>query len=447
MTGRERVAVTVLLTAGFTLAVDFSILNVALPVIGRDVGLSTARLPWIATAFALCAAGFSLFFGRLADVVGRRRLFLAGMALLGVSSLAGGLADGPALLLAARAAQGVATAMVTPSALSLLTSGFAEGPARDRVLGLNGALMAGGFTAGALLGGLLTGALSWRWAFFVNVVVAVAVLAVAPAVLTESKADRRPRLDAAGAVLVTLALVALVFGASQAGEQGWTDQRAWGGLLLAAVLLAVFAVVERRAPQPLVPLKMLRRKTVAWGNAAGLLAFATETSLVFVLTLHFQDVLGLSPLAAGAAFGVLGAGTVVGGLAAPRVIGRVGPRRAIVLGLAAQAVATAPIALFPDALAPLLLLAFVGGVANLVAIVGYTATATSGLPAEDHGLASGLVTQSQQIGIALGTPLLAAVLATRLDDGLAEAVRTAVGVNAAVCALAALVIGVALRRS
>ena len=185
---RQRLALAVLLAASFTLAVDFSILNVALPLIGADVGLGLSHLQWIATSFALCAAGFTLLFGRIADLFGRRRLFLVGMALLGVSSLVGGLADSPALLLAARAGQGLATAAVIPAALSLLTTSFAEGPLRERALGLNGALMAAGFTTGAVLGGLLTDVLSWRWAFFVNVFVAVAVLAVAPFVLAESRA-------------------------------------------------------------------------------------------------------------------------------------------------------------------------------------------------------------------------------------------------------------------
>ena len=171
--GRERLILVVLLTASFTLAVDFSILNVALPTIGADVGFSLGDLQWIATAFSLCAAGFTLFFGRIADLFGRRRLFLVGIAVLGISSLVGGLAGAPWVLIVARVAQGLATAAVTPAALSLLTTSFPEGPVRDRALGLNGALMAAGFTTGAILGGVLTELLSWRWAFFVNVAVAV----------------------------------------------------------------------------------------------------------------------------------------------------------------------------------------------------------------------------------------------------------------------------------
>ena len=227
LTGRQRLALFVLLTASFTLAVDFSILNVALPTIGADIGFSLDHLQWIATAFALCAAGFTLFFGRIADLFGRRRLFLIGMALLGGSSVVGGFAQEPVLMIVARVAQGLATAMVVPAALSLLTTSFPEGPQRNKALGLNGALMAAGFTTGAILGGVLTDLLSWRWAFFINVFVAVAVLVMAPFVLTESRPNERPKLDFAGAVTVTLGLLALVYGMTTAGETSWGNPLAW----------------------------------------------------------------------------------------------------------------------------------------------------------------------------------------------------------------------------
>ncbi|GAA2488827.1 MFS transporter [Winogradskya humida] len=382
----------VLLAAGFTLAVDFSILTVALPVIGTDLGFSLSGLQWIATAFALSAAGFTLPFGRAADLFGRRRMFLAGIALLGVSSLVGGLATTPAVLLAARVAQGLATAAITPASLSLLTTSFPQGPRRDRVLGLNGALMAAGFTTGAILGGVLTGVLSWRWAFFVNVVVAVAVLAVGPFVLpSDVRAARRPALDLPGAVLV----------------------------------------------------RVLRRRTVAVGNLAGFLAFATETSLVFLLTLYLQEVLGYPPLTAGLAFAVLGLGTILGGVLGPKVIARLGNApRAILLGLLVQAFATISLVLLGQSRAwlPYLLVAtFVGGVANLVAIVGFTVTATSGLPDGEQGLAAGLATLSQQLGITLGIPAMSAIVTVVLPDVL-TAIRTATAVNAALCLLPLLLV-------
>lgn len=449
MTRRHRLVLVVLLTASFTLAVDFSILNVALPAIGAEVGFSLEQLQWIATSFALCAAGFTLLFGRIADLFGRRRLFLVGMALLGVSSLVGGLAQEPALLLVARIAQGLATAAVTPAALSLLTTSFPEGPLRERALGLNGALMAAGFTAGAILGGVLTDLLSWRWAFFVNVAVAVVVLAVAPVVLSESRPSVRPSLDVPGAVTVTLGLLAIVYGLTTAGERSWGDPHALGALGGGLLLLVVFWLVERRVAQPLVPVAILARRSVAWGNLAGLMAFVTETSLVFLLTLYLQNVLGYSPLAAGLSFAVLGAGTVLGGILGPTVIARLGRTNALVTGFLVQAVATAALILLgtePGWIVVLLVATFVGGVANLVAIVGFMVIATSGLPDHEQGLATGLATMSQQVGITLGIPIMSAVAAARVNAAGTETtatvlsgITTAIAVNAALCVLTALV--------
>lgn len=445
---RDRLAVAVLLTSGFTLAVDFSILNVALPRIGADVGLGLPHLQWIGTSFAVCAAGFTLFLGRCADLFGRRRMFLAGMVLLGTASLAGGLASTAWLLLGARAAQGIATAAVAPAAMSLLTTTFPEGRARERVLGLNGALMAAGFTTGAVLGGILTDLVSWRWAFFLNVVVAVVVLAVAPTVLRETRRPASSRLDAGGAVTVTLALVAGVYGLTQAGEHGWTDARSWAPLALAAAMLAVFVAVERTVAEPLVPLGVLRRRTVRWGNVAGLAAFATETSVVFVLTLYLQEVLGLSPLWTGLSFAVLGVGTVLGGVIGPRVVARAGSRGALVAGLLVQAAATAPLVLLGRDggwMAFLLVATFVGGVANLVAIVAFMVTSTAGLPDDEQGLATGLATMSQQVGIALGTPVMSSVVtAFAVTGDLLPGLAVALAVNAGLCVVTALGCAVAL---
>ncbi len=448
-TPAQALAMGVLLTANFTLAVDFSILNVALPPIGRELGFDTASLQWIVTAFAVCAASFTLFFGRVADLLGRKRLFVAGLLLLGAASVVGGLATTPGVLLAARVGQGIATAMVTPAALALMTTMFPEGRARSRALGLNGALMAAGFTSGAVLGGLLTGGVSWRWAFFINVAVAAAALLVGAFVLHEPRRVAGARLDVLGAVTVTAALVALVFGIDSAGRVGWVDPSTWGSLGVSAAFFVVFALAERRAIEPLIAPSLLRRRAIAWGNLAGLLAFATETSLVFLLTIYLQETLGYTPIAAGLTLGVLGLGTVLGGLLAPRVIGRVGSARAIVVGLSVQAAATVPLAFASDEHAwtvPLLILTFLGGVANLVAIVGYVVTATGAVPAEQQGLATGLVTMSQQVGIALGTPVMAAVVAAFAGAGLLAGLQAAIGLNAAIALSTALVIAVVLRR-
>ncbi|WUN35825.1 MFS transporter [Kitasatospora sp. NBC_00315] len=459
MTGRQRLVLVVLLAAQFMLAVDFSILNVALPVIGRGLGFPLADLQWIVTAFALGAAGFSLLFGRVADLFGRRRVFLTGLAVLAAASLVGGLATTPTVLLVARVAQGLATAAVTPAGLALLTTAFPDGPLRARALGLNGALMSAGFTSGAVLGGLLTDLLSWRWAFFVNVPVALAVLLVAPRLVAEGRAAGadRPRMDLPGAATVTGGLVALVYGLTAAGERGWGDPLALGSLALGALLLVAFRSVERASAAPLVPLRMLQRRTVAWGNAAGLIAFATETSLVFLMTLYLQRVLGFSALATGLAFGVLGAGTVLGGVYAPRVIGRYGTRRTLSGGLLVQALATVSLVLLGTGhgwLGLLLAATFVGGVGNMLAIVGFMVTATSGLPDDEQGLATGVATMTQQVGITLGTPVMSAVFTARttaLGGGTGAAtvlggVGTAVLVNAALVLLGAVASAVLLRR-
>ncbi|TCO59372.1 MFS transporter [Actinocrispum wychmicini] len=455
ITSRQRLTLLLLLSASFTLAVDFSILNVALPRIGSAVGFSLENLQWIATAFALCAAGFTLLFGRVADLFGRRRLFLVGMALLGIGSLAGGLATDPALLLSARVAQGLATAAVTPAALSLLTTSFPEGALRDKVLGLNGALMAAGFTTGAILGGVLTDVLSWRWAFFINVPVAAIVLVLAPTVLAESRPEQRPKLDLPGAITVTLSLLAIVFGLTTAGEQGWADPLAWGPLAAGVVLLVVFWAIEKRVSAPLVPTSILKRRSIGWGNFAGLLAFITETSLVFLLTLYLQKVLGYTPLGAGLSFAVLGAGTVIGGIVAPKIIGKLGNKKTVITGFLVQAAATLPLVLLGSSrasIALLLVATFVGGVANLIAIVGFMVTATSGLPDAEQGMATGLATMSQQVGITMGIPIMSAIATARVHAlggetpaTVLSGVTTAIYVNTALCLVAAVLIALFLR--
>ncbi|MDX3537613.1 MFS transporter [Streptomyces sp. MB09-01] len=444
--GRLKLVLVVLLVAQFMLAVDFSILNVALPVIGDGLGFSLSNLQWIATSFALCAAGFTLLFGRVADLFGRRRLFLVGLAVLGLSSLAGGLANSPEMLLVARVFQGLATAAVTPAGLSLLTTSFPEGPLRQKALGLNGALMSAGFTTGAILGGVLTDLLSWRWAFFINVPVALAVLFIAPVVIKESRPSVRPKLDLPGATAVTLGLLALIYGLTQAGEHGWGSGSALGWLVAGVVLLIVFYAVESKSVAPLVPVSVLKKKTVAWGNIAGLIAFLTETSLVFLMTLYLQEVLDFSPLTAGLSFGVLGVGTVIGGSIAPRVIGATSTRTTLIVGGVLQAVATLSLIALGETSSSMWLLlvaTFAGGVGNMLVIVGFMVTATTGLPDHEQGMATGLATMTQQIGITMGTPIMSAIAAANTD--IHAGITTAVIVNTAIVVLGTLTTALFLR--
>ncbi|MGW2650687.1 MFS transporter [Streptomyces sp. NPDC001393] len=455
MTRRQKLILTLLLGSQFMIAVDFSILNVALPVVGRGLGFSLGHLQWIATCFALAAAGFTLLFGRVADRVGRKRLFLGGMAVLGASSLLGGLATSPEVLLTARVLQGLATAAVTPAGLALLTTAFKEGPLRERALGLNGALMSAGFTAGAILGGLLTDLLSWRWAFFINVPVAALVVALAPSVIADSRPVERPRLDIPGAVTVTGGLLALVYGLTQAGQSGWTTPATLAALLAGAALLIGFWFVEKQAAAPLVPVRILKRRSIIWGNAAGLIAFVTETSLVFLLTLYLQKVLGYSPLATGLAFGVLGLGTVLGGTLGGRSVGRIGNRATILTGGIIQAVATLTLVVLGTSGSWIWLLlsaTFIGGVGNMLMIVGFMVTATSGLPDEEQGLATGLATMTQQVGITMGIPIMSAVATARMTalgdagpSGVLSGVSLAILVNAALVLAGSLLAAASLR--
>lgn len=437
MTRRERLILFVLLGAGFTLSADFSILNVALPDIGAGVGLGLTGLPWIASAYALPAAGFTLLFGRLADLFGRRRLFCTGMALLVAASLLGGLASAPATLLAARTLQGFATATATPAALSLLTSTFPEGPVRTRVLGLNGALLSAGFTVGAMVGGTLVDLLSWRAAFFINVPVAVAVLVLTPSLIDESRVPERMRTDLPGAVTVTGGLLAVVYA---------VVERSGAAAVAGAVLLIAFWLVERRSPAPLAPVRILRRPTVMWGNYAGLVVFTMETAMIFLMTLYLQRTLGFSPLVTGLVFGAPGLASVAAGVLAGRFIGRFGSRAVLVAGMAVQGLSILPLVFLGSGrtglavLIPVLFLSFFG---HVTAIVSYTVTATSQLPNEEQGLATGLTLMTQNVAITVGIPLLSSVAATRSSE--LAGIHLALGVDVAVVLVSAVLVWCGLR--
>ncbi|WP_410623088.1 MFS transporter [Amycolatopsis sp. cmx-8-4] len=409
-TPRQRAVLAVLLGAGFLLSIDFSILNVALPQVGAGVGLDLTSLPWVSTAFVLPAAGFTLVCGRLGDLFGRRRLFWSGTALLATASLLGGLATTPELLLTARALQGFATAMTLPSALSLLTTTFAEGRARDRVLGLNGALLSGGFTVGALVGGALVGLLSWRAAFFMNVPVAVAILVATPFLVPESTVAGRARPDLPGALTISGGLLALVYA---------VIDKSVLAAVAGVVLLTAFWLIEQRSPAPLVPPRILARRTVKWGNFAGLVLFAVEPAVIFLTTLYLQRILGLSPWATGLVFGVPGLASVAAGVLAGRAIGRFGSRVLLAAGLTVEALATVPLLFLGPGRGALLILLpalFAGFFGHVAAIVAYTVTATSGLPDEEQGLATGLTSMTQQVGITVGIPVLSAVAATQAAE-------------------------------
>ncbi|QKW42924.1 MFS transporter [Streptomyces microflavus] len=446
LSGRARLVLFVLCAAQFMVALDFSVLNVALPVLGADLGLSTSGLQWAVTAFALPSGGFLLLFGRIADLYGRRRLFLAGLTLFGASSLLATLAWDPASFLAGRALQGLGAAVIVPTGMSLLTTTFSEGPLRDRALGISGTLLSLGFTVGMVAGGVLTDTLGWRSTMGLLTVASVVVLVLAPKVLEESRTPDRPRLDVPGAVAVTGGLLALIYALTTAAEHGFGRVDVLVALVLGVGLLAAFVVVESRAAAPLVSLPMLRRRTVAFGNLGGLVTFSMMSTVVFVLTLYLQEVLGLSPFATGLVFGVQGVLSVVAGMYAPRLIGRIGARRTLVVSLLGQGLFIGGLlGLGTDAGVWLATAAVsLASMCHLGAIIAYGLTVTSGVPNEEQGLATGLVTTTQQVGLTVGIPLLG-VLATT-QGGLFDGVRTVVAIAAAVLLAAGAAVAAGLRR-
>lgn len=416
MTTRQKLILSLLLGAQFMLAADFSILTVALPIIGDSLGFTVENLQWIVTGFILPAAGFTLLFGRAGDLFGRRKLFVAGMALLAGGSLVGALATAPTTLVVARAVQGLATAMTVPAALSLLTSTFPEGPLRERAMGLNGALLTGGFAFGALLGGVLTDALSWRWAFIINLPIAVAIFIGALALIPADRDRERTSLDVPGAVTVTGGLLALVYGVTTAGSEGWGDGGALIWLAVAAVLLTAFWLIEQRSPNPLTPMHVLKRRTVGWGNFGGFIIFSMASAVTFLMTLYLQGVLDYSPLVTGLAFAVAGVAAVVGGTVAPRFIERTGSPASLAIALAVQGAGFAALLLVGlDSSGIYLVIAAlgVGFFGHAYGIVSYMVTVTSGLPDEEQGLATGLITMSQQVALTLGIPILSAIAIAR----------------------------------
>ncbi|GAA4199363.1 MFS transporter [Actinocatenispora rupis] len=455
---RARLVLVLLCAAQFAMAIDFSILNVALPSLGTDLGLGQANLQWAVTAFALPSGGFLLLAGRLGDLVGRRRMFLAGLGLFTVASLAATLAAGPAMFLAARAVQGLGAAVTIPTAMALLTTMFPEGPARNRALGVSGMVLSLGFTLGMLLGGVLTSSLGWRSTMALNVVMALPVLVAAPLLLTESRPERRPKLDVPGAVTVTGGLLALIFALSTAAESSWTRPEVLVALVAAVLLLGAFVVVEQRTAEPLVSLGVLRRRTVAWGNLGGLVTFSMASSLTFLLTLYMQEIRHLSPFESGLVFGVTGLGAAGTGLVASRLVNRFGSRTVLVGGLTIQAVTTAVLLATGAAGGVWLILVFCtvafGG--HMAAVVSYGITATSGLSNREQGLATGLLTTAQQVGVTVGIPILSALYAAHaatLRAGGADRAHAMLGgihlgiaTNAAIVLAAAVLIGVALRR-
>ena len=413
--------------AQFMVVLDATVVNVALPSIQADLDMAEADLQWVVNSYTLIFGGFLLLGGRAGDLIGRKRVFLAGVVIFTVASLLNGLATSSVFLILARGLQGLGAALVSPAALSIVTVTFAEGKERTKALGVWAAIAVGGGAVGLLLGGILTDAFSWPWIFFVNVPVGIATFVFSARYVPESRDEHAHRsFDLAGAISVTAGLVILVYAIVQAQEWGWTSARTLGIAAVAALLLVAFVVIESRSAEPLVRLNVFAIRTIRAANVVMLLVASGLFAMFFFNTLYVQRVLGYSALEAGLAFLPITAGIIIGAGLSQRLVPALGVRTPPLIGLA---LATTGMLLLlrlgPDGsyvvdLLPALVLTAVG--MGLV-FVPLTLVATSGIPPEDAGLASGLFNTSQQIGGALGLAILSTLAADKTSDVLAEAGR------------------------
>jgi EmrB/QacA subfamily drug resistance transporter len=410
---RRWTALALIVTAQFMVILDVAIVNVALPSIKTDLGFSQSDLQWVISAYAIFFGGALLLGGRLADLLGRRRLFIAGLAVFTAASLLCGLAWSEASLIVFRAVQGLGGALMAPAALSLLVTIFAEGRDRNRALGIYGAASGSGAAAGVLLGGVLTSYLSWSWIFFINVPVGLAAIALAPVLLRESRAELAHRhFDVPGAASITAGLMLLVYATTRATTDGWGAPATLASFAGAAALLLAFVAIERRSRSPLLPLRIFRLRTLTAANATMLIVGAVTFSEFFLLTLYIQDVLGYSAVESGVAFAAFALSVVVFSNVAQVVVGRVGVRPTLTAGLLASALSVAWLTrapvdgqyfwdLFP---------AFVLGGAGLgSSFVPITIGSVAGVDRSDAGVASGLVNASRQIGGAVGIAAVSAL--------------------------------------
>jgi len=409
--------------AQFMVVLDATIVNVALPTIQTHLQFTPLRLQWIVNIYTLFFGGFLLLGGRASDLFGRQRLFLAGLALFTVASLVNGIAGSAGMLIAGRAAQGLGAALVSPAALAIVTTTFAEGKERTRALGIWSAIAAGGGAVGLLLGGLLTETLSWRWVFFINLPIGIAAFALALRYIHNTRAAERPEsADVLGATTVTAGLLVLVYDIVKAQSWGWTSAETLGYFALAVVLLAVFVLVESRSKAPLIRLSIFRVRSLTAANIAMLFVMSGLFAMFYFASIYVQEILGWSPLKAGAAFVPVTLGIVVGAGIAQQAIRRLGPRLTPMIGIGMAAFGLVLLSGIPTHgtyLADLLPGLVVMSVGMGLAFVPITLIATTGLAEGDAGLASGLFNTSQQVGGALGLAVLSSLAATRTSHSLA----------------------------
>jgi EmrB/QacA subfamily drug resistance transporter len=412
-------ALVVVAAAQFMVVLDASIVNVALPSIKTDLGFSESSLQWVVNAYTLAFGGFLMLGGRAADLFGRRRVFIVGLGIFSLASLAGGFATSAGWLIAARGVQGLGAAIVSPAALSIVTTTFTEGAERNKALGIWGALAGAGGAVGVLMGGVLTSGLGWQWVLFVNAPIGAAAALAAPRFVRESRGEQRTSMDVAGALTVTAGLVALVYALVDAHSAGWGSLQTIGLLALSAVLLVTFVLVELRTPHPIMPLTIFRNRNVASADAVALLVGASLFSMFFFISLYLQQVLGDSALRAGLSYLPLAFSIIFSAGAASQLVTRIGPKPVLVGGLV---LTTVGLVLFTgvsaggsytaDVLIPSIVVALGLG----FSFVPLTIIAVAGVTHHEAGMASGLINTAQQVGGALGLAVLSSIAAARTAD-------------------------------
>jgi EmrB/QacA subfamily drug resistance transporter len=453
---RRWLALAVIVAAQFMVVLDIAIVNVALPAIKTDLHFAEENLQWVVSAYAILFGGALLLGGRLGDIFGRRRLFMAGLAIFSGASLLCGLSWSEGSLIGFRALQGFGGALLAPATLSILMTTFAEGAERNRALGIWGAASGSGAAVGVLLGGFLTSYLSWPWVFFINVPVGLAVIAAAPFVIAESRGQQGHRhFDVGGAASVTAGVMMLVYAMTRATQDGWGSTTTISLLAGSAVLIAAFLAIELRSPAPLLPLRIFRLRSLSAANATAVMIGGIAFSQFFLQTLYMQDVLGYSAIRTGVGFVTMAFTIIVVSNVAQRLVTRFGPRPVLTAGLALDSVSLAlftqlPVDgryfwdLFPGML--------IGGVGLGLSFVPMTIAGLTGVSRADAGIASGLINTSRQVGGAVGLAAVSTIVSsyattgspTAVNDGLTQGFQTGFLVLAGVALAGAAIAGLML---
>jgi len=427
-------ALILLCMAQFVVVLDASIVNVALPSIGDGLNFSQDNLTWVVNAYVLTFGGFLLLGGRLADLLGRRRVFMVGLAVVAVASLAAGFAANEGQLIAARAAQGLGAAIISPSALSIITTLFTDGAERNKALGVWGAVAGSGGAAGVLLGGILTDGLGWEWVLWINVPVALIALALTKRLIPESRSTSLTRhFDAAGAFTVTAGLSVLVYALVDATDAGWGSAQTLGLLALSASLIGAFVVIEQRSDSPLVPFRIFRMRTLTGANIVGLLIGASLFSMFFFISLYMQQILGYSAIKAGLSYLPLALMIIVAAGLGSTLVTKLGFKPVLATGMAAIAIGLlwfSQVSVGGGFVSDVLFPSLFAAVGLGFAFVTSTIAAVSGVEERESGLASGLINTSQQIGGAIGLAVLATIANSTTDGQLASGTDQIEALNA-----------------